>query len=204
MVEQLTLNQLVEGSSPSRCTKSFGPEAMLSGRCIDEEGRKRAPKPAAMKKIVVSTILALCVSAASFAPASAFLDKTRFLAHLGVAYFAFHHWVYAPYRQGDFAQGAPHRLSHIVKGGIALLFAVHEVHVSEEIAQKSHDPLLRKLDAGLATLTGSFSSIGDRMKSGQFDPTDVGTLLTQTTSEQSTAAANGTRIKDVAAAIPGL
>jgi hypothetical protein len=29
-------------------------------------------------------------------PSSAFLDKTRFVAHLGVAYFAFHHWVLLP------------------------------------------------------------------------------------------------------------
>jgi hypothetical protein len=136
-------------------------------------------------------------------PAPAFLDKTRFLAHLGVAYFVFHHWVMKPYEQGAFAGGAPHRTAALVKGGVALLFAVHEVRVSEKIAHNSKDPLLQKLDAGLAGLTSSFASVGERMKSGQFNAGDLQQLTTQTGSLQSTAQANGTTIKDVPAAIPG-
>jgi hypothetical protein len=108
-----------------------------------------------------------------------------------------------PYEQGAFAGGAPHRTAALVKGGVALLFAVHEVRVSEKIAHNSKDPLLQKLDAGLAGLTSSFASVGERMKSGQFNAGDLQQLTTQTGSLQSTAQANGTTIKDVPAAIPG-
>ncbi|MEO7040421.1 MAG: hypothetical protein ABI186_10370 [Candidatus Elarobacter sp.] len=145
--------------------------------------------------------LALLVGAAR--PAQAFLDKTRFAAHLGVAYFCFHHWVLKPYQEQQFASGAPHRTSAIVKGGIALLFAVHEVRVSSKIAHLSKDPLLEKVAGSVDGLTGSFGSIGQRLKSGQFSPDDVKTLDAATTSVGAEAAADGAPIKDVPVPVPG-
>ncbi len=158
---------------------------------------------ARFKRFTVTAVLAAAMIAGALQPASAFLDKTRFLAHLGVAYFCFHHWVMNPYREGDFAQGAPHRVAAIVKGGAALLFAVHEVKVSEKIAQKSKDPLLQKLDAGLGGLTSSFASVGQRLKSGHFNPQDIEGLQSATASEQAQAQSQGANIKDVPVALPG-
>lgn len=155
------------------------------------------------KKLAIGVALVCALNAASAYRADALLDKTRFLAHLGVAYFAFHHWVMKPYGEGAFQQGAPHRTAALVKGGAALLFAYHEVRVSQKIAERSSDPLLQKLDAGLGGLMQSFSSIGQRMKSGQFNPSDVDTLNNQTSTLSSQAAAGGAKIKDVPAAIPG-
>lgn len=155
------------------------------------------------RRTAVSAALTLALIAGAFSPASAFLDKTRFVAHLGVAYFVFHHWVMNPYRQGSFAPGAPHRVATIVKGGVALLFAVHEIHVSEKIAQKSKDPLLQKLDAGVANLANTFASVGERMKHGQFTSQEFSGLDSQTGAVTSQAAANGIHIKDVPVAVPG-
>jgi len=134
---------------------------------------------------------------ASFGRADAFLDKTRFVAHLGVAYFCFHHWVLKPYQEGDFAGGAPHRISTIVKGGAALLFAVHEVKVSEKIARTSNDPLLQKLDGELANLTGMFDTVGQKLKSGHFSPADITGLKSATDGVAADASASGATIKDV-------
>src|ERR1700722_7352591 len=113
-------------------------------------------------------------------PAQAFLDKTRFVAHLGVAYFCFHHWVVKPYEEHQFDAGAPHRTATIVKAGVALLFAVHEVRVAQRIALLSKDPLLHKLSGEAIALTTAFATIGDRFKSGQFSPNDVQTLKSVT------------------------
>jgi hypothetical protein len=156
------------------------------------------------KRSLLAAVLVCAIFAGATRPASAFLDKTRFLAHLGVAYFAFHHWVLKPYEQGSFAQGAPHRTAAIVKGGVALLFAVHEIHVSEKIAQHSKDPLLQKLDTGLASLTSSFESVGQRLKSGTADTQGIDMLQGQTNQLNSTATASGAPIKDVPATIPGM
>ncbi len=155
------------------------------------------------KKVLFVGALTLALFAGALAPAYAFLDKTRFVAHLGVAYFCFHHWVLKPYQEGDFASGAPHRVSSIIKGGVALLFAVHEVKVAQKIAATSNDPLLKKLDSGmavgLAALTASFATLGQKFKSGNFSPGDVTSLNNATNSVSSEAAANGTTINDVPA-----
>jgi hypothetical protein len=154
------------------------------------------------RSLVIGAFVVALLSA-SLGRADAFLDKTRFVAHLGIAYFCFHHWVLKPYEAGSFASGAPHRTSAIVKGGVALLFAVHEVKVSEKIAHNSKDPLLQKLDGGVASLESSFGAIGQRLKSGQFSPQDVAGLKTATTSVANDAAAGGATIKDVPVALPG-
>jgi len=147
--------------------------------------------------------LACAMVASSFSPSSAFLDKTRFVAHLGIAYFCFHHWVLKPYQAGSFADGAPHRVSTIIKGGAALLFAVHEVQVADKIAKNSPDPLLQKLDGGLIALQSQFGAIGQKLKSGHFDPHDIDTLNASTNVVSAGAAADKAVIKDVPAALPG-
>ena len=139
----------------------------------------------------------------SLAPSYAFLDKTRFAAHLGIAYFCFHHWVLKPYQDGAFATGAPHRTSALVKGGAALLFAIHEVKVSEKIAHESKDPLLQKVDGGVETMMASFGTIGQKLKSGQFDPKDIEALKESTSAVATQAAADGATIKDVPVPLPG-
>lgn len=155
------------------------------------------------KRTVVAASLAVAVTFGATQPAAAFLDKTRFVLHLGVAYFCFHHWVLTPYRNGAFAAGAPHRLISLTKGGLALLFAVHEVRVADDIAKKSNDPLLRKLDGEVAGLSNMFGAVGARLKSGHFDPSDATSLMNAATGLKTDAAADGATIKDVPVVIPG-
>jgi hypothetical protein len=156
------------------------------------------------KTTVAACALALGMLFGSAAPSSAFLDKTRFVAHLGIAYFAFHHWVIRPYEQGAFASGAPHRVSSIVKGGVALLFAVHEVDVAERIAATSPDPLLHRLSGAVIALGATFAAVGDRFKSGHFNPSDITSAQGATNSLSGLASAAGIPITDKAVPIPGL
>lgn len=150
------------------------------------------------KRFALTSMLALALVLSFARPSSAFLDKTRFVAHLGVAYFCFHHWVLAPVQHGDFANGAPHRVATMVKGGAALLFAVHEVKVSEKIARKSNSPLLHKLDGKLVALAATFAAVGTSLKAGNFSPNDITGLTSSTESVSSdTAAATGEPVKDV-------
>ena len=148
-------------------------------------------------RFVVGAVLTLALFISFARPSNALLDKTRFVAHLGVAYFCFHHWVLKPMQQGDFASGAPHRVASIVKGGAALLFAVHEVKVSERIARKSSSPLLHSLDGKLVGLATSFAAVGTALKAGHFAPDDVKGLTTSTADVSADAAAAGQPIKDV-------
>src|SRR5580704_13255761 len=108
-----------------------------------------------MKKRLIICALALSLFVGMMRPAYALFDKTRFVAHMGAAFFAFHHWVWKPYKNGEFASGAPHRTKALLKGGAALLFAVHEVKVSEDIAHKSDSPLLHKLVAPIDAMSAA-------------------------------------------------
>jgi hypothetical protein len=156
-----------------------------------------------LKRWLTAALLAIAFAFGATRSADAFLDKTRFVAHLGIAYFCFHHWVLNPYRQGAFAPGAPHRIAALVKGGVALLFAVHEVRVAHDIAHKSSDPLLQKLDGEVAALTGSFAAVGEKMKAGHFDPNDADNLNNQANKVGGDSAAGGATIKDVPVPVPG-
>ncbi|HEV3153442.1 MAG TPA: hypothetical protein VGZ02_06550 [Candidatus Baltobacteraceae bacterium] len=156
-----------------------------------------------IKNIFIVCALAIAMAAGAMRPANAFLDKTRFVTDLGVAYFCFHHWVWKPYQQGAFSEGAPHRTAAVVKAGAALLFAWNRVHAAENIARTSKDPLLQKLNGAVGGLATSFSAIGSKLKSGHFDPNDITSLHDQTGSVASDAAAGGATIKDVPVTVPG-
>lgn len=152
----------------------------------------------------LTLIASAALVAGPLSSSSAILDKTRFVAHLGVAYYAFHHWVWQPYKAGGFAKGSAGQVGHLAKAGLALAFAAHEVNVSEKIARNSRDPLLQKLDAELVKLQGSFTNIGAKMKNGQFSEADVQALNDATTSIGQTSAAGGRPIQDKAVVIPGV
>ncbi len=161
------------------------------------------PATLSRNRFVVAAILTVALLVGLARPSSAFLDKTRFAAHLGVAYFCFHHFVLQPYQLHKFDNGAEHRTSSIVKGGAALLFAVHEVQVAQKIAHESRSPLLHKLDGKLVALAATFATAGAALKSGHFDPKSVDSLTTSTNDVSSDAQAAGQTIKDVPVAIPG-
>ena len=91
------------------------------------------------------------------APA-AFLDKTRVIAHLAIAYGVFHHWVYYPYRTGRLSIYHPLK---VAKAGLALLFAVHELKAAYKITSHSSSPTLKALNRVLLGLTGQFTSVGN-------------------------------------------
>lgn len=155
-------------------------------------------------RIFLSSTLLLAVAVAPLSTSYALFDKTRFVLHLGAAYFAFHHWDLKPYQQGKFAAGAPGRTASLVKGGLALAFAAHEVTVARKVAANSSSPLLQKLDGGMNSLSTEMSSVGARLKGGNLNPADLKALDTDTQKFGADSAAVGQTIKDVPVPIPGL
>ena len=97
---------------------------------------------------------------------AAILDKTRFLAHAGAGFYAFHHFVWARYKNGGFSASDPHRKSNIVKAVIALAFAYHEFKVAYRIANNSNSKTLHALIAPLNRLGGAVNTVYARLKGG--------------------------------------
>jgi hypothetical protein len=142
--------------------------------------------------------------AAGVAPARAALfDKTRFLLHMGAAFYAFPHFVWARYKNGGFASGAKGRTGNFVKAGIALLFAYHEVKVAYGIANSSHSATLHALVSPLNKLQSLFNTEATKLKSGNFNSSDITNLNSAVTNLGSQAGSNGYTIKDITTPVPG-
>lgn len=133
----------------------------------------------------------------------AFLDKIRFLAHMGAAYYAFHHFVYARYKAHDFDKGAPHRTKDIIEAGVALLFAYHEVHVAYGIAKGSNSKTLHALIKPIQIVSDAATKVGNKFKKGDFSTGDLTSLTKKFGSLSTLSSKAGYTIHDIPASIGG-
>ncbi len=91
--------------------------------------------------------------------------KTKFVGHAGLAFGAFHRYLWKPYRAGTFGRGASGRVTAFVKGGLAALFVKREVRLADEDA-KADPTLCRAIAAPLATIGNDVTSAVDELRSG--------------------------------------
>jgi len=126
-----------------------------------------------MRKLLALTAIALtlaaCGSATSSSPGSSpsssttshvTLAKTKFVLHAGLAFGAFHRYIYKPFRAGEFSHPFSHKIM-LIKAGVAALFIRHELRLALTDAQSS--PTLSKLVSPITSLEHRLS--GD-VKSG--------------------------------------
>jgi hypothetical protein len=119
--------------------------------------------------------------------------KTKFLIHAGLAFGAFHRYIYKPFRSGGFTPVLRHKAA-IVKAGLAALFAYHEVKLALTDAQAS--PVLRKLVSPLTALQAKLSSLGGKLKQGQLDGSGINSANSTVNSVGSQSASNYKPIQD--------
>lgn len=143
------------------------------------------------------------VASAPHTPPAIF-DKTRFLLHMGFAFYAFHHFVYARYKSGAFKAGVPHRARYIAEAALALLFTYHELKVSLGIANSSHSALPHKIVAPLNALVGKANRVAGKLNSGQFNGSDIQSFNSDVDNVGRQAKSIDYTIVDRTVAIPGL
>ena len=95
--------------------------------------------------------------------------KTKFVAHAGLAFGAFHRYLYKPYQAGAFQSGANGRVKALLKAGTSALFIKREIRLmSEDI--KANPALCNAIAAPLAdvgnSLSGAVSSLRNDDSSG--------------------------------------
>lgn len=93
--------------------------------------------------------------------------KTKFLLHSGLAFGAFHRYIYKPFRAGTFSSGGGHvkRLLAFGKAGAAGLFIVHEVRLAAQDAQ-ANPTLCRAIAAPLRSFYNHVRNIGTLLRHG--------------------------------------
>jgi hypothetical protein len=124
-------------------------------------------------------------------------DKTRFVAHLAVAYFAFHHFAWKPYKEGKLH--GFHLLTY-AKAALALLFAYHEVKKAYDIAKTSNSKTLQLLLVPMNKLADGFNALSSKVKSHNFSANDMNGVNGLANSFQSQAGKSGFGFKDAQSA----
>ncbi|KAB2361052.1 hypothetical protein [Actinomadura montaniterrae] len=101
--------------------------------------------------------------------------KTRFAADAGLAFGAFHRYIWKPYQAGSFKQGADGRTKAFAKAAAAGLFAANRINAARKLI--GADPKLCKaLKVPAEKVAGMFGSLAAKFKSGQLDPSEIGSV----------------------------
>lgn len=127
------------------------------------------------------------------------LATAKFVLHAGLAFGAFHRYIYEPLKAGKFKSLLRHKLA-VVKASTAAVFVLHELKLASAAAQAS--PSLSKLIPQLTILTSGFTSALLRLKAGNFKPAEIESAIPGIESIKGGASAVGVTVKEAAPALP--
>lgn len=127
------------------------------------------------------------------------LAKTKFAVHAGLAFGAFHRWIYKPAKAGELTHPLEHKLT-AVKAALAAAFVYHELGLALTDARSS--PTLSKLVAPITDLQNKLHSLGSSVKSGGASPGDVDDLDSSISSVKQQASSVGAPITEQTPATP--
>jgi hypothetical protein len=119
--------------------------------------------------------------------------KTKFVLHTGLAFGAFHRYIYKPYRAGTFRSGAHGRISAFVKAGLAALFIKREVRLAYGDV-KANPTLCKTIAAPLQAVGDKISGVVNSLKGG--DTSGVSGIQQSVQQAEAKASAAGTKITE--------
>lgn len=119
--------------------------------------------------------------------------KTKFVAHSGLAFGAFHRYLWKPFEAGTFKKGAHGRVTGFIKGGLAALFVKREIRLATTDVQA--DPTLCKsIIAPLDKIGDTVQAAFDKLKGG--DASGITDLNSSIGSIESTSQKDGVAIQE--------
>jgi hypothetical protein len=119
--------------------------------------------------------------------------KTKFVLHTGLAFGAFHRYLYKPYKAGTFKKGADGRITAIIKGGLAALFVKREIRLASADV-KANPTLCKAIAAPLGKLGDTVQAAFDKLKGG--DPSGIEDANGAISSIESTSSKDGVAITE--------
>ncbi len=97
--------------------------------------------------------------------------KTKFVFHMGLAFGAFHRYIYKPLAAGAFKSGQPGRLKAGIKAALAAAFIWHELKIACKDANNSS--VLKPLLTPIALMVDQFTALEQKLKGGSFGISDL-------------------------------
>jgi len=121
--------------------------------------------------------------------------KTKFVLHAGLAFGAFHRYIYKPFRSGGFSSqnSTGKRLLAFGKAAAAGAFVVHEVRLAAEDAQ-ANPTLCRAIASPLRSFYDKAKSIASGIRHGH--TSDIAAAEKALTSAKSVASSHGLPIHE--------
>jgi hypothetical protein len=117
-------------------------------------------------------------------------DKSKFVLHAGLAFGAFHHFIYQPAKAHNL-----HGVLTLGKAALATGFTVHELKLAKADAESS--PTLCKLVAPFDRAATALTADTDKIKHGNVSSTDLEPVQSDLASAQAQAKAGGTPAPDI-------
>jgi hypothetical protein len=167
--------------------------ALAAAGCGSSNNSKTAATAAGSK----AAATAASTNTAPASPAQA--ATARFALHAGLAFGAFHRYIYAPAKAGQLKNLASHK-AVVAKGAAAAFFVGHELKLATAAAKVS--PALSKLYPQLVVLSQGFSAALARLKTGHFNPVEIETAEAAIEGIEHAAAAAGSPVTEHVPAIP--
>jgi hypothetical protein len=131
--------------------------------------------------------------AASTTSNSPSLPTTKFVVHAGLAFGAFHHWIYKPIKAGVLKHPFEHKLT-LVKAGLAALFVSHELRLAVNDAQASK--VLKPVVAPLTAAADKLESLKNSITGGSVNPSDLNAVNSQLSQAAQSAKSAGQTITE--------
>jgi hypothetical protein len=123
------------------------------------------------------------------------LAKTKFVLHAGLAFGAFHRYIYKPLKRGKFSGGLLHHKLATVKAALAAAFAYHEVKLALKDARSSK--LLSKVLAPLLALQTKLGSLRAGLKHGKADASAINSANGDTSAASAAGSQAGQPVRDL-------
>ncbi|MBV9213326.1 MAG: hypothetical protein JOZ25_06735 [Actinobacteria bacterium] len=123
------------------------------------------------------------------------LAKTKFVVHAGLAFGAFHRYIYKPFKEGKFSGGLTHHKLAVVKAAAAAAFAYHETKLALKDARSSK--VLSKALAPLLALQTKLGSLRDGLKHGKADTSTIDAANGDTTAVNAAGSQAGQPVHDL-------
>jgi hypothetical protein len=132
-------------------------------------------------------------ASATTATSGAVSSTARFALHAGLAFGAFHHFIYQPLKSGALRNPLQHKLATL-KAVLAGAFTLHEVKAATEAAKSN--PKLAKLAAPLTALGAGITAVIASAKSGKPNLSQLESSNSAINSIKSEASSAGTTVAE--------
>jgi hypothetical protein len=119
----------------------------------------------------------------------------KFIFHAGLAFGAFHHFIYLPFKAGKFTSGSfLSKLKNYVEAGAAALFVYHETKLALQDAQQNK--ALKLVVAPLTAAVALFNTIVAKVKAHKLDAATVASAQSGVTAIEDQAKGSGSSVSE--------